>query len=110
MEYIQGLIQFYESPLGKRVVKTLPEISAESQKVGLEMDQNAALVVLRGMSEEYAEIKPMLPAEDAKPAGSAPAPNAAPPPSAAAAPKLTPAPKPSVTPGTPASPKPAPQN
>jgi uncharacterized protein len=110
MEDIQGLIQFYESPLGKRVVKTLPEISAESQKVGLDMDQNAALAVLRGMSEEYAEIKPMLPAEDAKPAGSAPASNAAPAPSAAPAPKLAPAPKSSLTPGTPANPKSAPQN
>ena len=110
MDDIQGLIQFYESPLGKRVVKTLPEISAESQKVGLEMDQNSALVVLRSMSEEYAEIKPMLPAEDAKPAASAPASSAAPAPSAAAAPKLAPAPKAPATPGTPASPKPAPQN
>jgi hypothetical protein len=110
MDDIQGLIQFYETPLGKRVVKTLPEISAESQKVGLDMDQNAALVVLRGMSEEYAEIKPMLPAEDTKPAGSTPASNAAPAPPTAPAPKLAPAPKSSVTPGTPASPKPAPQN
>jgi uncharacterized protein len=110
MEDIQGLIQFYESPLGTRVVQTLPRVSAESQQVGIEMDQNAALMVLRGMSEEYAEIKPMLPADDAKPAGSAPAPNAATAPSTAPAPKLAPAPKSSVTPGTPASPKPAPQN
>ncbi len=69
MEDIQGLIQFYETPLGKRVVKTLPEVSQESQRMGVEMEQNAAIIVLRGMSNEYPEIKPMLPADDAKPAG-----------------------------------------
>jgi hypothetical protein len=105
MDDIQGLIQFYESPLGQRVVKTLPEISQESQKVGLEMDQNAAIVVLRGMSVEYAEIKSMLPPEEGKPAegaASAPAPSPAP--------RTAPAPKPAPAPGTPAAPKPAPQN
>lgn len=94
LEDIQGLIQFYETPLGKRVVKTLPEVSQESQRMGVEMEQNAAIIVLRGMSNEYPEIKPMLP-DDAKPQDNAPAPNAAS------------APKPA--PGTPATPKPAPQ-
>ena len=97
MEDIQGLIQFYETPLGKRVVKTLPEVSQQSQRMGVEMEQNAALTVLRGMSNEYPEIKPMLPADDGKPAANAPAPNAAP------------APKPAPAPATPAAPKPAPQ-
>jgi uncharacterized protein len=104
MEDIQGLIQFYESPLGKRVVKTLPEISQESQKLGLEMDQDAALVVLRGMSNEYTEIKPMLPPEEGKSSGDAPA--AAP----AAAPAPKPAAKPAPATGTAPAPKPAPQN
>jgi len=99
MEDIQGLIQFYETPLGKRVVKTLPEVSQQSQRMGVEMEQNAALTVLRGMTNEYPEIKPMLPADDGKPAENAPAPNAAP------APKPAPAP----APATPATPKPAPQ-
>ena len=96
MEDIQGLIQFYETPLGKRVVKTLPEVSQQSQRMGVEMEQNVALTVLRGMSNEYPEIKPMLPADD-KPAENAPAPNAAP------------APKPAPAPATPATPKSAPQ-
>jgi len=74
MEDIQGLIQFYETPLGKRVVKALPEVSQQSQRMGVEMEQNAALTVLRGMSTEYPEIKPMLPADDGKPAENAPAP------------------------------------
>lgn len=97
MEDIQGLIQFYETPLGKRVVKTLPEVSQQSQRMGVEMEQNAALTVLRGMSTEYPEIKPMLPADDGKPEENAPAPSAAP------------TPKPAPAPGTPATPKPAPQ-
>jgi hypothetical protein len=65
--------------------------------MGVEMEQNAALTVLRGMSNEYPEIKPMLPADDGKPAENAPTPNAAP------------APKPAPAPATPATPKPAPQ-
>jgi hypothetical protein len=47
MEDIQGLIQFYETPLGQRVVKTMPEVSQQSQRTGVEMDQNAAISVLR---------------------------------------------------------------
>lgn len=95
LEDIQGLIQFYETPLGKRVVKTLPEVSQQSQEMGVEMEQNAAITVLRGMSNEYPEIKPMLPADDSKSQDNAPAPNAAP------------SPKPAPAPGTPATPKPA---
>ena len=97
IEDIQGLIQFYETPLGKRVVKTLPEVSQQSQRMGVEMEQNAALTVLRGMSNEYPEIKPMLPADEGNPAETAPAPNA------------SPAPKASPPPGTPVTPKPTPQ-
>jgi hypothetical protein len=78
-------------------VKTLPEVSQQSQRMGVEMEQNAAITVLRGMSNEYPEIKPMLPADDAKPQENAPAPNAAP------------VPKPAPAPGTPATPKSAPQ-
>lgn len=96
MEDIQGLIQFYETPLGKRVVKTLPEVSQQSQRVGVEMEQNAALAVLRGMSNEYPEIKPMLPTDESQP-------QAAPTPNGTAAPKSAP------TPVTPTTPKSAPQ-
>jgi hypothetical protein len=98
MEDIQGLIQFYETPLGKRVVQTMPQVSQQSQQAGVEMDQKAALSVLRGMSTDYPEIKPMLPQDEGKPTESAPAPSATP------APKTAPAPK------SPAAPKPAPQN
>jgi hypothetical protein len=97
MEDIQGLIQFYETPLGQRVVKTMPEVSQQSQRAGVEMDQDAAITVLRGMTTEYPEIKQMLPPDESK------APEAAP------APSATPTPRTPPGPATPAAPKPAPQ-
>jgi hypothetical protein len=72
MEDIQGLIKFYESPLGQRVVKTLPEVVQNTQQTGVQMDQKAALEVLRSMSTEYPQLKQMLPPEP----GAAPAPGA----------------------------------
>lgn len=62
-EDIQGLIQFYESPLGQRVVKNLPAVDQQSQAAGVRIEQTAALAILRGMSEEYPEIKQILPPE-----------------------------------------------
>ncbi len=105
LEDIQGLIQFYESPLGKRVVKTLPEISQESQRVGLEMDQKAALVVLRGMSNDYTELKSLLPPEEGKSGSSAPVSSTAPPAASSPAPSAAPAPANGAAP----APKAAPQ-
>ena len=72
MEDIQGLIKFYESPLGQRVVKTLPEVVQNTQQTGVQMDQKAALEVLRSMSTEYPQLKQMLPPEP----GAAPTPGA----------------------------------
>jgi uncharacterized protein len=60
MEDLQGLIQFYESPLGQRVVKTLPQVAQASQRVGVQLEQKGALTVLQGMSNEYPELKQML--------------------------------------------------
>src|ERR1700722_18678224 len=84
MEDIQGLIKFYESPLGQRVVKTLPEVVQQTQQAGVQIDQNAALAVLRSMSTDYPELQQMLPPEPgtspAGPSGGAPAPAPVPPP------------------------------
>ena len=74
-EDIQGLIQFYESPLGQRVVKSLPAVDQESQAAGVRIEQTAALAILRGMSAEYPELKQILPPETGQPApGSEPTP------------------------------------
>jgi uncharacterized protein len=60
MEDIQGLVQFYESPLGQRVVKALPQVSQESQRMGVQMQQKGAMAVLQDMSNDYPELKSML--------------------------------------------------
>lgn len=87
MEDIQALIKFYESPLGQRVVKTLPEVAQQTQQAGMQLDQKAAIEVLRSMSPEYPELKQMLPPEP----GSSPSPLPGPGPSPAApAPRPTP--------------------
>ena len=75
MEDIQGLIQFYESPLGQRVVKALPDVVQQSQVAGVQIEQNSALKVLRDMSDQYPELKQVLPAENGQPQpGTHPAP------------------------------------
>lgn len=98
MEDIQGLIQFYESPLGQHVVKALPDVVQQSQNAGIQIEQANALSVLRGMSDEYPELKQILPPENAPPAAGADA-----------APAKAPTPSPAPTPPTPKpAPKPAP--
>jgi hypothetical protein len=78
MEDIQGLIKFYESPLGQRVVKTLPQVAQQTQQAGMQIDQKAAVDVLRGMSTEYPELKQMLPPEPGGPPNPAPGAGVAP--------------------------------
>jgi hypothetical protein len=75
---IQGLVKFYESPLGQRIVKTMPQVVQDSQDAGLKIERQAGLEALQEMSDEYPELKPMLAAE--------------PKPSTAPAPSLSPAP------------------
>jgi hypothetical protein len=109
MEDIQGLTKFYESPLGQRVVKSLPQAQEEAYSSGQQMDQQAAMKILRGMSDEYTELKQMLPPDptkpEPKPAGaSAPAATSAP----GSAPTAQPAPTATPAPGPDRAPRPAP--
>jgi uncharacterized protein len=67
MEDIQGLTQFYESPLGQRVVKTLPQVVQDSQETGVQMQERGAMKVLQAMSDDYPELKNLL-----KPSGAGP--------------------------------------
>jgi uncharacterized protein len=83
LEDIQGITQFYESPLGQRVVKALPQVARESQELGVQMQQKGAMAVLQDMSREYPELKQMLRPPDA---GSDAPPAAEKPPTAPAAP------------------------
>jgi uncharacterized protein len=94
LEDIQGLIQFYESPLGQRVVKGLPDVVQQSQTAGIQIEQSAALAVLKGMSDQYPELKQILPADGPGP-GTDASPSKAPAPAPSPAPQAVPAtPKP----------------
>ena len=79
MEDIQGLVRFYESPLGRKVVSAMPQVTQESETAGIQIDQKAAMDVLRVMQEQYPELKQMLPPENGAPAGANQPPSAAPP-------------------------------
>jgi hypothetical protein len=95
MEDIQALIKFYESPLGQHVVKTLPQVAQQTQQAGVQMDQKAALDVLRSMSTDYPELKQLLPPEPGAPtpgAGPGAGASSAPSPAAPAVPPAPPAP------------------
>lgn len=67
MEDIQAISQFYESPLGQRVVKALPQVARESEELGVQMEQKGAMNVLQEMSSEYPELKEMLKPQEGEP-------------------------------------------
>ena len=103
LDDIQSLTRFYQTPAGQHVIEALPQIVQESQAIGAQMGQKAALETLRGMTAQYPELKQILPPDDsAAPTGSpAPVPNpapAAPNSGVAPAPRSTPAPTPRPTP------------
>jgi uncharacterized protein len=100
LEDIQSLTKFYETPLGREVVKVMPEVAQESQQAGAQIDQKAAIAVLRNMSDEYPQLKQMLPPDPSAPppaASSSPAPALAP----GTPPSSTPAPAPKLSPPQP---------
>src|SRR6202522_1224172 len=97
LEDIQGATKFYESPIGQRMVKEMPDVSRESQTAGMQMDQKVVMQVLYGMADDYPQIKPLLPPDPSKPAP-APAPSAAPAPGSSATPPATPPPSPAPKP------------
>jgi hypothetical protein len=95
MEDIQGLTKFYESPVGQRVLKSLPEAQEEAYSSGQQMDRQAALKVLWGMADEYTQLKQLLPPDPSKPESK---PAGAPAPAASAAPAANPTPAPEPAP------------
>ncbi|HEX4075315.1 MAG TPA: DUF2059 domain-containing protein [Candidatus Acidoferrales bacterium] len=72
MEDIQEMTKFYESSVGQKMVKQLPQVTQESQNTGVQIEQNAAMSVLDGMQEEYPELKPMLHPQEPAPGAGAP--------------------------------------
>ncbi|HEY4950782.1 MAG TPA: DUF2059 domain-containing protein [Candidatus Acidoferrales bacterium] len=74
-EEIQALTKFYESPIGQRVVKEMPDVDQQMRVAGQQIEGNAAIATLRSMSDEYPQLKQMLPPDGSAPASSsAPAP------------------------------------
>lgn len=97
LDEIQEIIKFYESPVGQKMVQTMPQVSRDTQSAGFNIEKKAAIDTLQAMTTDYPEITPLVPGAQ-KPAD-AQAPAQAP----AAQPG---APKPSL--GAPNPPAPAP--
>jgi uncharacterized protein len=63
IEDLNGMIQFYESPVGQHVMKALPEVLHQTQQQGATIERTAAFSTLKEMTGDYPEIKPLLPDE-----------------------------------------------
>lgn len=50
-EEIRGISAFYRTPLGQRLIETLPEVSAASQRIVMERLQSAMPELIRRMTE-----------------------------------------------------------
>jgi len=75
MDDIQVLTKFYESPVGQRIVKEMPDVDQQMRVAGQQIETTAALAALRSMMDDYPQLKQMLPADSSAPAPSgAPAP------------------------------------
>ena len=55
-EDVNGLLQYYKSPLGQRMLKALPEIARESQQAGFSLGQKAAQDALEDLKAEYPDF------------------------------------------------------
>ena len=62
-EDVDGMLAFYRGPVGRRVIKALPQITAESQRVGQEWGQGVGLKVGRKIGEklEHGDYGPWPP-------------------------------------------------
>jgi hypothetical protein len=70
MDDIQVLTKFYESPVGQRIVKEMPDVDQQMRTAGQQIETTVAISVLRGMSDEYPQLKQMLPPDSSAPASS----------------------------------------
>jgi hypothetical protein len=56
-EEIQELIEFYQTPLGQRVLKIMPAVMQESQAIGSQWGEKIFQDVIREMEEEFPELR-----------------------------------------------------
>ena len=54
---IEGLIQFYQSPLGQRFLQVMPQIVGESTMIGMRWGQKIVQEVQQEMEAEFPELK-----------------------------------------------------
>jgi hypothetical protein len=66
-EDVKGLLQYYSSPLGQRMLKALPEVAREAQVTGLALGQKAAQETLEDLKAEYPEFVSAMKAEEKVP-------------------------------------------
>jgi hypothetical protein len=53
---LKGLLEYYHSPLGQRMLKTLPELTRESQATGFALGQKAAQETMEELKADYPEF------------------------------------------------------
>ncbi len=68
-EDLQGLLDYYRSPLGQRMLKVLPEVTRESQAAGFALGQKAAQQTMDELKTDFPEFAGKE--EDKRPAGDA---------------------------------------
>jgi uncharacterized protein len=70
-EDLQGLLDYYRSPLGQRMLKVLPEVTRESQEAGFALGKKAAQETMDELKTDFPEFtgkeEEKRPAGDAKP-------------------------------------------
>jgi hypothetical protein len=70
---LKGLITYYHSPLGQRMLKSLPELTRESQAAGFAMGQKAAQDTMEELKGDFPEFTGGK--DEEKRPGAAPTPN-----------------------------------
>jgi hypothetical protein len=53
---LKGLLDYYHSPLGQRMLKALPEVTRESQAAGFALGQKAAQETMEELKGDYPEF------------------------------------------------------
>jgi hypothetical protein len=53
---LKGLLDYYHSPLGQRMLKTLPELTRESQAAGFALGQKAAQETMEELKADFPEF------------------------------------------------------
>jgi len=71
-EDVKGLLDYYRSPLGQRMLKAMPEVTRESQAVGFALGQKAAQETMEELKADFPEFAG---SRDEDHSGAAPKPN-----------------------------------